>query len=237
MKKIILLGVVSFIVFVLMSAPASLLVPYVNQSPYFQAQSATGNIFSAKIHTTGEIKSISYQVNLWQLLLANASVDVQVARDDNTIQANLKVDLITQKVELNHLTGRLNLALLQQYIPELSLVEPQGYLSFSDVNVAWGDVRNQLIPEQLSGNIELLKLNALGQDFGDYELLIETHSPNIVGVLSGKESATTDAKIKLNLLDEKKQLVISGTITGKNENTSAILQQLNIGNIKQVIRY
>ncbi len=237
MKKLIFLAVVSFMVFVLMSAPASLLLPYINQSPYFQAQSATGSIFAGQMQTTGKIDSLLYRVNLWQLLLANLDFKVRAVQGDNFIQTNVKIDLITQTVQLKDLTSRLNLALLQQYIPELSTVEPRGQLFLKDISVTWDDVRTYQIPQRLSGSIQLSKLNVLGQEFGDYQLPIETQAFDIFGVLSSKESAMTNTKIKLSLLNKKKQLVISGAVVGKNENVKAILQQLNISNIERIIRY
>ncbi len=237
MKKLIFLAIMSFAVFVLIKAPASLLLPYINKSPHFQVQNITGNLFAGQLQTNGKIDNLSYQINAWQLLLANLVADVRITEAENFIHGTIKIDLITKKIELGQLTGQLNLQLLQQYIAELSTVEPQGQLSFNKLKLSWDDMPSNPIPQQLFGSIDLSKLNLLGQDFGDYQLNIESKLPNIIATLNSKKSATTDTKIKLNLLDKKKQLSISGKISGKNANVSAILQQLNITNIERIIRY
>lgn len=237
MKKIIFLSLVSFVVFVLINAPASLILPYINKSQHFQVQNISGNIFSAQMQTTGEIEQLSYAINPWELLLANLSFKTKIVQGDSVIHSDIKIDLITQKLKIKHLTGKINLALLKQYIPELSTVEPLGYLSFNNVGAAWNDIENNKIPYKISGNIELLGFNILEQDFGDYQLLIKTQSPNIIGMLSGKKSAKTNTKIKLELLNKQKQFIISGTVIGRDKNVSAILKQLNIGNVQHTIGY
>lgn len=238
MKKIIALAVVSFTVFVLLQAPASLLLPYLNQSPYFQVSHISGNIFAAKMQTTGEFDALTYRLNAWQLLLANLSIDVAVQKDNNQLKGEAAINLITQKITLEHLTGGIDLALLEQYLPELSTVQPRGQLVLNGVNVAWDNLQNNPIPQRLSGNIELLKFQALAQDFGNYTLRLVTKTPsNIIGTIGHQKSAQVSADIKLNLLDKKKQLLISGVVSGNTPNTKEILRQLNVGKIQQTIRY
>lgn len=237
MKKIILLGLISFAMFVLIKTPATFLLPYVNQLPYFQAQSITGNIFSGQMHTTGKIDSLSYQINPWQLLLANLSAEVVIKKDNSSVKARMIIDLISRKITLYDLKGVLNLKLIEQYMPALSSIEPKGNLSFKGLGVLWDDIENNPVPQRLSGTVDLLKFNVLGQNFGDYQLLIKTQLSNIIGHLSGKKSAAANVKIKLSLLAKEKQLTVSGNVASADANIKAILQQMNIGNIKQTIRY
>ncbi len=237
MKKIIVLSVVSFIFFLLIKAPASLLVPYINKNPYFQVQSIMGSIFSGKMQTTGKIDGLIYQFNPWSLLLADLSFDIQAKKDNSLLKGEVGVNLITQKIEVEQLIGTLNLALFQHYIPVLSTVDPKGNLFFNGLNIVWDDIKNNQVPQYLSGNIELLKLQALGENFGNYQFNVDTQDSNIVGTLNNKKSAATNTKIKLNLSNAKKQLGISGTITGNSANAKEILKQLNMTNIKKTIRY
>lgn len=238
MKKIIILGVVSLAVFMFIKAPAFLLLPYLNSTPYVQVKNIEGSIFSAKAQTTGKIDNLSYQLNPWQLLLANFSVNITAQKGGSRIQGVAGVNLITQKITLKHLTGDVNLALFEEYMPELSTIEPRGQLLLKGVDIVWDDVQNNPIPQHLSGKIDVLKLQVLEQDFGGYTALFTTKTPtNIVGEINHHKSAQVNADIKLNLLDDKKQLMISGVVSGNTPNTKAILQQLNVANIVQTIRY
>ena len=237
MKKIIALGLLSFVLFALFKTPVALLLPYINKNPYFQAHHISGHIFSANIATMGGIDTLTYQMNFWQLLLANVSVEFEAKKGNSVVRGEVVLDLISEQVRFNDINGVVHLPLFQQYLPVLSTVEPQGKLRIIGINGIWNDVQNNPVPKQLFGALELTQLNLLGQAFGDYQLNVETQLSNIVGNIISKASTPTDTRIKFNLATAKKQLSIAGKILGKNANTKAIVEQLGIANIQRTIRY
>lgn len=238
MKKIILLGIVSLAIFLIIKAPSSLLLPYLNNNAHFQVQNIKGGLFSAQIQTTGKIDNLSYEFNPWQLLLANLSVDAIVQKGNNRLRGEAKINLITQKITFENLTGMIDLALLEQYFPELSTIEPRAQLDFNGVDIAWDNIQKNPIPQQLSGKIDVVKFQVLEQNFGDYTLSLTTKTPtNIIGMINHQKSAQVAADIKFNLLADKKQLLITGVVSGNTPNTKAILRQLNIAKIQQTVQY
>jgi hypothetical protein len=233
MKKYLALAIISLLTFTIIKAPATLLLPYLT-NPYLQIQKIEGNIFAAKITFDDKIDRVTYALNPWKLLSANLAISTIISKDNNHLTGIIELNLFSQQLKIQQLTGTINLDLIQQYVPAATAVEPQGLLFLQEISATWQQPQINKFPQQLSGEIEINKLMALGQELGDYQLLINTKSTNIIGDLSNKPLSAIDAKIQL-ILTVAQQLEIKGKITGNNSNTTAMLQQFNISKIEHSI--
>ena len=235
MKKLIFIGLISFFFWLVVQAPVSLLLPHIKDNGFFQVQQHQGSITSAQLKTTGVIDQLSYQLNPWSLLWLDVSVNFTLNKGEDYLKGRVIFNLASQKPELILDQGKLDLSLLEQYIPALSVVEARGQIVLEKIQIVWDSIQAK-VPKSLSGKINLSALYLLAEKFGDYQGVLATKKPMIKGVLSSVQTAQTNTKLEFDFNTDEQQLTIAGKVLGKTPNTKAIIEQLGVKNVKHTLQ-
>lgn len=229
MKKYLILFVLLFAFFVLNTLPISLFNSTIQRS-HLDISTLEGSIWQGSAYSS-KLGTIDWDFSPLGLLQAKLSWTVGVKQTDNhTLSFEVAVDIFKQ-LHLSEVQGVLsdktlkNLALLSDNVTNIALFE----LQIKQLDLIFEMDKINAKPHITQGNIQVKKLNILGQQLGQYQLLIHSKNQQFNAVITDK----ADSLIKTHLnahISADGRLNIQGNIKTSNPETQTLFKQFGIKN-------
>jgi hypothetical protein len=219
MFKYISLFIVSLIVFITYKAPVSLLQ---NLTHEFQLSGKIidGSAYSAKF---GLVK---FNFEPLELLSGKLSFFVNIKKDNSEVSLMVGADVFTDIVFYD-VTGNINTDYAKifnsSFIKNIDMLNTN--LNIKKLNITISD-KKSFIPKTIDANIVAQNVAVIGEKIGSYDINIKTIDGLQVASIQDTKNSIFKTNFNAKLIG--KNIEISGSIVGKNNDSEELLDSFGI---------
>ncbi|SMN11383.1 hypothetical protein SPBRAN_1655 [uncultured Candidatus Thioglobus sp.] len=229
MKKYLILFALLFTFFVLNTLPISLFNSTIQRSN-LDISALKGSVWQGSAYSS-KLGAIDWDFSPLKLLQAKLSWTIGVKQTTNhALSFEVAVDIFKQ-LHLSEVNGFLsdktlkNLSLLPDNVANIALFE----LQIKQLDLILAMDKANAKPHITQGHIQVKKLNILGQQLGQYQLLIHSKNQQLNAVITDKNNSPIKTHLTAHL-SKTGALNIQGNIKANNPEIQKLFKQFNLKN-------
>ncbi len=246
MKKIVLLGLfllLTFIVIVIVKMPASFVLSHAaKQSNMFYLDTIQGSLWQGSAEnvqvklpagilgrraTVLQLGSVNWSLSFWQLLMANAAIQLQTKHVNQSLETTMDISLLSESVKVGETWFKIDLSFATTFYPVPAKIKGEAEVNLQSLFLELADNRpimSNLVGQVLVSQLEIAVTAPV--ELGDFGVNISSDDEGVITALLSDVNATVGVSGKGTFDQATKAYTANGEVTPTAKTNNMVTQAL-----------